>query len=293
MTETTLCYIEKDGKYLMIYRNKKKNDANSGKYIGIGGHLENGETPHQCAVREVKEETGLTLKSLEYRGIVNFISDIYESEIMYLFTSTDFEGELIECNEGDLHWIEKSRLDTVPMWQGDMHFLKKIAENSPFFEMTLKYESDTLIGCEISCKPRLLVSACLLGEACRYDAKSNPDMAVLALSEKYELIPACAEVLGGLPTPRIPSEIISNRVINQAGADVTQNYINGEGKVLDIAIKNGCKTAILKSKSPSCGKGQIYDGTFTRTLKGGNGICAELLMKNGITVLNEKETDKL
>lgn len=140
---------------------------------------------------------------------------------------------------------------------------------------------------------KILVSACLLGEPCRYDGKSKPDSSVIALAKKYELIPACAEVLGGLPTPRVPAEIVGDKVVREDGIDVTREYKNGAKCVLDIAIENGCKTAILKAKSPSCGKGEIYDGTFTRTLKCGNGICAQLLIENGITVLNEKEIDKI
>lgn len=140
---------------------------------------------------------------------------------------------------------------------------------------------------------KILVSACLLGVPCRYDAKSKPDERVIALSKKHELIPVCAEVLGGLETPRIPAEIVGDKVLRRDGVDVTREYHSGAQCVLDIAIQNGCKIAILKSKSPSCGKGKIYDGTYTKTLKDGNGICADLLMKNNITVLTEREIDKI
>lgn len=140
---------------------------------------------------------------------------------------------------------------------------------------------------------KILVSACLLGVPCRYDAKSKPDERVIALSKKHELIPVCAEVLGGLETPRIPAEIVGDKVLRRDGVDVTREYHSGAQCVLDIAIQNGCKIAILKSKSPSCGKGKIYDGTYTKTLKDGNGICADLLMRNNITVLTEREIDKI
>jgi uncharacterized protein YbbK (DUF523 family) len=140
---------------------------------------------------------------------------------------------------------------------------------------------------------KILVSACLLGVPCRYDAKSKPDERVIALSKKHELIPVCAEVLGGLETPRIPAEIVGDKVLRRDGVDVTREYHSGAQCVLDIAIQNSCKIAILKSKSPSCGKGEIYDGTYTKTLKDGNGICADLLMKNNITVLTEREIDKI
>jgi uncharacterized protein YbbK (DUF523 family) len=140
---------------------------------------------------------------------------------------------------------------------------------------------------------KILVSACLLGVPCRYDAKSKPDERVIALSKKHELIPVCAEVLGGLETPRIPAEIVGDKVLRRDGVDVTREYHSGAQYVLDIAIQNSCKIAILKSKSPACGKGKIYDGTYTKTLKDGNGICADLLIKNNITVLTEREIDKI
>ena len=140
---------------------------------------------------------------------------------------------------------------------------------------------------------KILVSACLLGISCRYDGKSKPNEGVIALKSKYELIPVCAEVLGGLPTPRIGAEIVGDRVLRADGVDVTENYNIGAKRVLEIARKNNCKIAILKSKSPSCGKNKIYDGTFTRTLTERNGILAELLINNDIVVFDETEIDNL
>ena len=140
---------------------------------------------------------------------------------------------------------------------------------------------------------KILVSACLLGTPCRYDGKSKPVSGVIELQGKYELIPVCAEVLGGLPTPRIGAEIVKERVLRADGVDVTNEYHIGAQSVLEIAMANGCKVAILKSKSPSCGKGLVYDGTFTRTLIKGNGILTDLLIKNGITVLDETEIKDL
>ena len=140
---------------------------------------------------------------------------------------------------------------------------------------------------------KILVSACLLGEICRYDAKSKPNSEVIALSKKYELIPVCAECLGGLTTPRIPAEIVNDRVLRSDGVDVTYEYHLGAKRVLEIARSNNCKIAILKSKSPSCGRDKVYDGTFTRTLKNGNGICADLLIKNNILVFTEGEVEKI
>ena len=140
---------------------------------------------------------------------------------------------------------------------------------------------------------KILVSACLLGVPCRYDGKSKPIKEVIELKSKYELIPVCAEVLGGLPTPRISAEIVGNRVLRKDGVDVTYEYHKGATEILKIAIRNGCTKAILKSKSPSCGKGEIYDGTYTRTLINGNGILTDLLIKNKIEVFTETEIDKL
>ncbi len=140
---------------------------------------------------------------------------------------------------------------------------------------------------------KILVSACLLGTPCRYDGKSKPNEAVIALKNKYQLIPACAEVLGGLPTPRIGAEILGDKVIRADGIEVTKEYHMGAEEVLKIAKENNCKIAILKSKSPSCGKGKVYDGSFTRTLTDKNGILAELLIREGIAVFDETEIDNL
>lgn len=144
MIHTTLCYIEKDGKYLMLHRVKKKNDVNQDKYIGIGGKFLEGETPLECALRETLEETGLTVLNYDYRGIVYFSCPPYPDEIMHLFTATEFEGDLIECNEGDLEWIEKDKLKSLPLWEGDFIFLQLLEENAPFFKLELNYEKDTL-----------------------------------------------------------------------------------------------------------------------------------------------------
>lgn len=135
---------------------------------------------------------------------------------------------------------------------------------------------------------RLLVSACLLGVCCRYDGQSKPCAAVIALKEKHELIPVCPEQLGGLPTPRPPAEIQGERIINSAGQDVTIQYQKGAEETLRLFRLLRCDAAILKAKSPSCGKGQVYDGTFSGTLTDGSGVTAELLEQNGIQVRTEK-----
>ena len=134
---------------------------------------------------------------------------------------------------------------------------------------------------------RILVSACLLGVSCRYDGKSKPHPAVLALQERHQLIPVCGEIFGGLPTPRTPAERVGDRVLTEAGRDVTAEYRRGAEEVLALARRLDCKAALLKERSPSCGTGEIYDGSFTRTLTAGDGVTAELLRASGIAVFGE------
>jgi len=144
MRATTLCYIERGCQYLMLHRTKKTNDCNQDKWIGIGGGIEAGETPEQCLLREALEETGLTLTEYRYRGIVYFRSDGYEPEDMHLFTATGFTGTQCVCDEGDLEWIDKSRLLELTLWEGDRIFLRLLEENAPFFHLTLEYHGDKL-----------------------------------------------------------------------------------------------------------------------------------------------------
>ena len=141
----------------------------------------------------------------------------------------------------------------------------------------------------MTAKKTILVSACLLGTPCRYDGASKPVETVRALQEKYTLIPVCPEVLGGLPTPRTPSEIVGTRVMMRNGRDVTEHYRRGAEEALRIALENGCTLAILKEKSPSCGNGKVYDGSFTGTLTDGDGITVALLKAHGIRVIGERE----
>ena len=146
MKMTTLCYIEKDDRYLMLHRVKKKKDINAGKWIGVGGHFEEGESPEECLLREVKEETGLTLTSWQFRGLITFISDQCEPEGMCLFTADGFTGELAECEEGELCWIPKSEVPDLPTWAGDAIFLKYLLEDEKrFFTMKLVYDRDQLV----------------------------------------------------------------------------------------------------------------------------------------------------
>ena len=144
MKNTTLIYIEKDGKTLLLHRTKKKNDLNHDLWVGIGGHCEEDESPEDCALREAKEETGLTLTEYKYRGVVTFVSDKYEGEYMHLFTSSDFVGDIIECDEGDLEWIENERVLSLPAWEGDRLFLELLRKDEPIFSLKLVYEGSNL-----------------------------------------------------------------------------------------------------------------------------------------------------
>ncbi len=148
VVNSSLVYVEKDGKYLMLHRVKKQNDLNKDKWLGVGGKFEFGESPEQCALREVYEETGLTLESLRYRGIVTFVyGDI--TEYMHLFTSDVFSGELKDCEEGTLEWIDKSLVKNLPVWEGDRLFFELLErEDVPFFSLKLVYEGDNLVHSE-------------------------------------------------------------------------------------------------------------------------------------------------
>ena len=146
MRETTLCYIEQNSQYLMLHRVKNEHDPNEGKWIGVGGKLEEGETKEECLIREVREETGLLLENYEYRAKIYFYSDQYEDEIMYLYTASEYAGEQIECNEGELVWIDKSDVMKLNLWEGDRIFLEKLLEDQREpFELKLYYEGDRLV----------------------------------------------------------------------------------------------------------------------------------------------------
>ena len=146
MYNSTLCYLENpQGEYLMLHRVKKKADINKGKWIGVGGKFEEGESPDECLCREVREETGLTLTELQFRGVVTFLShDSGSDQFMYLFTATGWTGELnMDCSEGELAWVPKERIPELPLWEGDMVFLRLLAQGAPPFLLTLDYRSDT------------------------------------------------------------------------------------------------------------------------------------------------------
>ncbi len=145
MKLSTLCYIEHNNQYLMLYRNKKKIDVNKGKWIGVGGHFEKNESPDDCLLREVKEETNLTLLNYTLRGLITFIYNNDEEELIFLYTADEFDGTLIECNEGELKWIDKSEILNLNLWEGDRIFHKLLNKNIPVFSLKLVYNNDNLI----------------------------------------------------------------------------------------------------------------------------------------------------
>ncbi len=145
MKNTSLCYITRGDEVLMMHRIRKKNDLNHDKWIEPGGKFEENESPEECVIREVLEETGLRLTRWKYRGIVTFVSDLYEGEYMHLFTADGFEGELTDCDEGELVWVKKERMAGLPQWEGDRIFLRLIEENAPFFSLKLVYQGDRLV----------------------------------------------------------------------------------------------------------------------------------------------------
>ena len=157
MRNTTLCYIQNDrGQTLLLHRVKKENDLNKDKWIGVGGGFEDKESPEDCLLREVREETGLTLTRYAYRGIVTFVSDRWETEYMHLYTADGFTGTLQDCDEGTLEWVDNDVVPTLPTWEGDRIFLRLIQENAPFFSLKLCYEGDTLTHAVLNGTPMTL-----------------------------------------------------------------------------------------------------------------------------------------
>lgn len=163
---TTLCYVETEDSYLMLHRIRKKNDVNQGKWIGIGGHFEEGESPEECLLREAREETGLTLTSWRFRGLVTFAQEGYGTEYMCLYTADGFEGEWKECDEGELRWVKKSEIPRLNLWSGDLIFLELLAREAPFFSLTLRYRKDLLTEAVLDGKPLELFQV--------LDEKGNP-----------------------------------------------------------------------------------------------------------------------
>lgn len=152
---TTLCYIERDGDYLMLHRVKKQQDINKDKWIGVGGHFEEGESPEECLLREVAEETGLTLTDYRLRGVITFMTDIYPAEYMFLYTAKGFSGTIHVCDEGNLEWVPKGQVYRLPIWEGDKIFFRLLEERRDFFSLKLRYEGDTLAEAVLDGRERL------------------------------------------------------------------------------------------------------------------------------------------
>lgn len=144
LLQTTLCYLEKDGCYLMLHRIKKKKDVNKDKWVGVGGKFEPGEDALACAMREVREETGLTMRAPLYRGVVDFTCPPWEPERMHLYTCADFEGQMTDCREGVLEWVPKEKVCELPIWPGDKIFFELLDRNAPFFHLELFYQGNAL-----------------------------------------------------------------------------------------------------------------------------------------------------
>lgn len=151
--QTTLCYLEDGDRYLLLHRTKKDHDENRDKWIGVGGKFEEGESPEECLLREVREETGLTLRRYRYRGIVTFVSDVLPCEYMHLFTADRWDGTETVCDEGDLCWMEKSAFRSLPMWEGDRIFLRLLEEEIPFFSLKLVYRGERLVRAILNGEP--------------------------------------------------------------------------------------------------------------------------------------------
>ncbi len=154
---STLCYIERDGKYLMLHRTVKKNDVNKDKWIGVGGHFEADESPEECLLREVREETGYTLTSYQFRAIITFVSGDGVTEYMSLFTADGFTGDPIPCNEGVLEWVNKEEVLNLNIWEGDKIFFRLLEEMEGFFSLKLVYDGNShLVEAALNGKPMKL-----------------------------------------------------------------------------------------------------------------------------------------
>ena len=153
MINSTLCYLERENEYLMLHRVKKENDLNRDKWIGVGGKCEEGESPEDCLLREIREETGLTLTSYRYRGLVTFVSDQAPTEYMHLFTASGWTGEMIPCSEGALAWWKKKALPSLTVWEGDRIFLRLLEAGGPFFSLKLQDQGENLVLARLNGRP--------------------------------------------------------------------------------------------------------------------------------------------
>ena len=156
MKNTTVCYLERGTQYLLLHRTKKENDENAGKWIGVGGKCEENESPEDCMLREVREETGLSVTQHRLRGVITFVSDAWEGQYMYLFTASKWHGALTDCDEGELAWVERTDMLHLPLWEGDRIFLALLAEERPFFSLKVVYQGGSLQQAVLSGTPLTL-----------------------------------------------------------------------------------------------------------------------------------------
>lgn len=211
MKLTTLCYLERDGAYLMLHRNVKKQDANEGKWIGVGGHFEEGEGPEDCLLREVREETGFLLTRYAFRGIVTFVSDRWETEYMCLYTATEWEGEPVPCTEGTLRWVAMDRIEELNLWEGDRVFLRLLRERRSFFSLKLSYEGEKLCSC-------LLDGRVYLQKASEAQADGMRLVTGGRFQGKYDFVRQCMEQEPGIPSGQAAALIAD-------GADCTEGEL--------------------------------------------------------------------
>lgn len=252
MRMTTLCYIEKDDCYLMLHRVKKKNDINHGKWIGVGGHFEDRESPEECLLREVFEETGLTLISWKFRGIITFLSDGYPTEYMCLYTSDKFTGNLKVCNEGELEWIKKKEIMKLNLWEGDKIFLQYLLNNYPFFSMKLSYTGDELKECIVDGK---VIST----------AEDLEKMIQIVTNQEEEIRDDCYNIgeLVGEIVEEIEKRFGKNKVqiIHIIDEKVPRNLSGDAGKIRKVVRK------LIQSSICYAGKNAFEQGSITIKIK--------------------------
>ena len=239
MWNTTLCYIEREGQYLMLHRVKKENDINKDKWIGIGGKFEDKESPEECLVREVREETGLTLTDYTYRGLVTFVSDRWVTEYMHLFTARTEEDPTVVCDEGDLEWVYKDKVQDLPIWTGDKIFLDLLTQNVPFFSLKLEYVGDTLVRAVLNGK-ELPTQGCplpsLWGNLPERKTPAGPEWAC-----RFDVLDAVEEGAGVHQFPNLGLPVDGEPVFLQhlGGHAVPLHQGFGEGAVVDLPAAAG------------------------------------------------------
>ena len=250
MINSTLCYLSRGDEYLLLHRVKKKNDLNHDKWIGPGGKLEEGESPEDCILREMREETGLTLTSFRYRGIVTFVSDRWENEFMHLFSADGFTGELTDCDEGVPEWIAKKDFASLPQWEGDRIFLRLLEQGAPFFSLKLRYEGETL------------VEAVLDGRDILHEAPARPKIYFCGSirggrqdADVYRRMIDRLKARGTVLTEHVGSPSLTDR-----GGDGT----NEEIWLRDTAWLRECDIVVAECSQPSLGVG--YELAFAEAL---------------------------